>query len=85
MPQFNFRIRDGVAHPNPEGMHLDGIAEARLAALQLTEELLRKHAAESWINDDWQLVVTDAGGSAVFVLQISSIAETLAPGALPRC
>jgi hypothetical protein len=84
MPRYNFRIRDGVAHPNPGGLELTGIVEARLTALQLSESLLREHAGESWINDDWQLVVTDAHGRAVFVLQISSINETQQPSAIPR-
>jgi hypothetical protein len=85
MPQFKFRVRDGVVHPNPQGLDLPGVADARLAALQMTQTLLREHAGEPWINDDWQLVVTTADGRAVFVLQISSISAGAQPGVLPRC
>ena len=60
MTQYNFRIRDGVAHPNPLGLDLPSVVEARLAALRISADLLSKHRDESWINEDWQLVVTDA-------------------------
>ena len=85
MVQYNFRIRDGVSHPSPHGLELAGIVEARLAALQISADLLSKHRDEAWINDDWQLVVTDAHGRAVFVLQISAITETRATLDIPRC
>ena len=71
MPRYFFHVFNGSAHPDTEGIELQGLEEARQEAIQTTGEIIQEDGIKSWKNSDWHMDVTDAAGQVLFRLRVS--------------
>ncbi len=84
MPRYYFNVRDGVKINDSDGIELADVAEARVKALRISEELLSGNQSADWINEDWKVVVTDHRQLVLFVLQISALTSPKVAGRMAR-
>jgi hypothetical protein len=56
-----------------EGIELSDDAAARIEASCRIGELLRKHAGQIWIDQDWRMDVTDQNGLILYVIEVSAM------------
>jgi hypothetical protein len=56
-----------------EGIELSDDAAARIEASCRIGELLRKHAGQIWIDQDWRMGVTDQNGLILYVIEVSAM------------
>jgi hypothetical protein len=71
MPRFFFDISDGIDIadvPDDEGMELEGLNAARIAAVRLSGELLKSYPDRFWSVGQWNCTVRDESGLILFVL-----------------
>jgi len=61
----------------------EDIAELRIEMARFVGELLRDHAAQLWLDQDWRVDVTDDRGLILFVMHIS-VSDTAATQKLKR-
>ena len=79
MPRYHFQVRTETHVLIAEAIELRGIDHARLEAARRVGELLKQHAAEIWVDEDWRMDVTDDTGLILFVLHIVAINAAAAP------
>lgn len=68
MPRFFFDIEDIELTPDGEGLELEGLNAARLAAVRLSGELLKDAPDRFWAVGEWKCTVKDERGLVLFVL-----------------
>jgi hypothetical protein len=62
---------------------LSNYDEARVEAAQRIGLLLHEHAGKLWIDEDWQMDVTDERGLILFMIHVSAM-KSPATANLPR-
>jgi hypothetical protein len=72
MPVFHFQVRTDSHVLITEPLELANTTEARIEAAKRTGDLLRAHADQIWVDEDWRIDVTDAQGLILFVLHIAA-------------
>jgi hypothetical protein len=55
-----------------DSVELQGTEEARVETARRVGDLLKEHAAELWVDEEWQMDVTDEVGLILFVMTISA-------------
>jgi len=70
MPRYHFNIRDGHSTPDPDGIELPDLSQAKIEAARRGGEILRDNAAKFWEREDWRIDVTDAAGLQLFSITI---------------
>jgi hypothetical protein len=55
-----------------EGVDLRGATDARVEAARRIGELLKSHAADLWIDQEWQMDITDHLGLILYVIHVQS-------------
>ena len=71
MPRFHFHLKDGEDSPDPKGIDLDSIGEARREALAFAGELLSEMKLDGPFARRWEMQVTDDRGLTLFLLDFS--------------
>ena len=74
MPRYFFNVKDGQHLPDHEGTVLADAKAARVLAVFSAGEMIRAHAEQFWTDRDWQMHVTDEGGTSVCDLRFSGTA-----------
>lgn len=72
MPRYFFNIHDGETSLDEEGTDLSDPRAASVAAVAMSGELIRDHAARFWPGHLWKLDVTDERGAVVFTLNLAA-------------
>ncbi|WP_161390522.1 DUF6894 family protein [Croceibacterium xixiisoli] len=72
MPFYNFEVRTPTHVMLTEGAELADSTAARVEAAKRTGQLLTEHAGELWVDQEWQMDVTNAEGLILYMLQISA-------------
>lgn len=73
MPFFHFEVRTPSHVLITEGAELTDSNAARVEAAKRIGALLHDHAGQIWVDQDWQMDVTDASGLILYGIQISAI------------
>ena len=73
MTVYHFNIIDGVTLPDPDGVDLPNLEEARVQAVRLAGDLLRYSTNHFLRDGEWRLEVTDNTGLVLFVLYLTAI------------
>jgi hypothetical protein len=73
VPKFHFEVRTETHVMVTEGIELSNDAAARIEASCRIGELLRKHAGQIWIDQDWRMDVTDQNGLILYVIEVSAM------------
>lgn len=76
---INLRTKSHIA----DIMEVDSasVDDLRIEVARFVSEMLRDHALAIWVDQDWQVDVTDERGFILFVLQLSAYASPLAKSA----
>ena len=73
MPFFNFEVRTESHVMLTEGAGLSDRDAARNEAARRIGELLTDHASRLWVDEVWQMDVTDERGLILYVIQVSAL------------
>lgn len=72
MPFYNFEVRTPSHVMVTKGAELPDGTAARVEAARRIGELLRAHAGQLWVDQDWQMDVTNDVGLILYVIQVSA-------------
>ncbi len=73
MPIFNFEVRTPTHVMHTEGAEFADTTAVRIEASKRVGQLLHDHANELWVDEDWQMDVTDARGLILYVIHVSAM------------
>lgn len=82
MPFYNFEVRTPSHVLITEGDELADTTAARVEAAKRIGALLLDHAGQLWVDQDWQMDVTDETGLILYVIQINALRSAATNGAL---
>jgi hypothetical protein len=71
--RIHFQVRTGTHVMLTEVADCSDTDEARVEAAKRIGLLLHAHAGKLWVDEDWQMDVTDEHGLVLFVINISAI------------
>jgi len=71
--RFHFQVRTGTHLTVTEFVDLSNSDEARVEAAKRVGLLLHAHAGKLWVDEDWQMDVTDDAGLILFVINIAAM------------
>ncbi|WP_425265700.1 DUF6894 family protein [Terrihabitans rhizophilus] len=72
MPLFHFQVRTDTHVLATEPLELADTTAVRIEAAKRAGDLLRVHADQIWVDEDWRIDITDDAGLILFVLHISA-------------
>lgn len=73
MPRFHFHVDDGISMPDPEGIELTSVQEAKKQAISAAGGILSDLDGDFWkSNSPWTMHVTDEAGRLIFSLSFSA-------------
>jgi hypothetical protein len=73
MPFYNFQVRTETHVMLTEGAELSDVSAARVEAARRIGALLTEHAGQIWVDQDWQMDVTDQAGLILYMINIAAI------------
>lgn len=73
MPVYNFAVRTPSHVMLTESIDLQDSTAARIEAARRVGELLNDHAGQIWVDQDWQMDVTDESGLILYMIQVSAL------------
>lgn len=71
--RFLFQVRTGTHVMLTEVEELHDSDAARIEAAKRIGLLLHAHAGKLWVDEDWQMDVTDDTGLILFVINVSAM------------
>ena len=71
--RFHFQVRTETHVMLTEVVDLSDSDEARIEAAKRIGLLLHAHASKLWVDEEWQIDVTDDTGLILFVINISAM------------
>ena len=73
MALYHFNVIDGFTIPDPVGVELPDLRQARIQATRLAGDLLR-YSTDRFLNDrEWRLEITDEYGLILMTLYLTAI------------
>lgn len=73
MKNYNINIRTDSHIAETLSVARDDLTGLRVEMARFVGELLKDHAELVWVDEDWQIDVTDESGLILYVLQISAM------------
>lgn len=73
MPSFNINIRTQSHIADTLPVQTDDHTALRIELARFVGELLKDHAELIWVDEDWQIDVSDESGLILYVLNISAM------------
>jgi hypothetical protein len=70
MPLYFFHVRDGHSSPDDTGTELANWHEARIEAVCFAGEIIRDHAQQIALGQDWYVEVTDEQRVVLFRIDL---------------
>jgi hypothetical protein len=80
MPFYHFEVRTPSHVMITEGAEFPDSVAARVEAAKRVGALLHEHAGQLWIDQDWQMDVTDADGLILYAIQVSAMRAAATQG-----
>jgi hypothetical protein len=84
MPLYHINIRTESHIANTLDVERASLTELRLEMAAFVGELLRDHAELIWVDQDWQIDVTNDDGLILYVIHISASETSATAGSVPR-
>lgn len=84
MPSYKINIRTASHIADTVKVEKTDLAELRLEMAAFVGDLLKKHAALIWEDQDWQIDVSDERGLILYVIHISASETAATSGTLSR-
>jgi hypothetical protein len=73
LPFYNFEVRTQTHVMITEGAEMADSTAARVEAAKRIGKLLHDHAGQIWVDQDWQMDVTDESGLILYVIHINAL------------
>ena len=73
MPSYNINIRTQSRIMDTLKVHSDDHSALRIELARFVGELLRDHAEVIWVDEDWQIDVSDETGLILYMLNIMAV------------
>lgn len=73
VPYYNFEVRTPTHILTRQGAELADSTAARVEAAKRIGDLLHEHAGQIWVDQDWQIDVTDQTGLILYVIQVAAM------------
>jgi hypothetical protein len=73
MAFYNFQVRTETHVMLTEGAELPDLSAARVEAARRIGTLLTEHAGQIWVDQDWQMDVTDEAGLILYMINVSAM------------
>ena len=80
MPFFNFEVRTETHVLLTEGAEFANRDAARNEAARRIGELLTDHASRLWVDETWQMDVTDERGLILYVINVAAMKTSATNG-----
>jgi hypothetical protein len=84
MPLFHINIRTDSHIANTLNVERESLTDLRLEMARFVGELLKDHAELIWVDEDWQIDVTNDEGLILYVIHISASETPATAGSVPR-
>ncbi len=68
MPRYHFEVRTPTHVMHTEGAELSDHTTARIEAARRIGLLLNEHAGQVWVDQEWQMEITDEAGLILYVI-----------------
>jgi hypothetical protein len=81
MPVFHFEVRTPTHVIVTEGVELPNHTSARVEAARRIGNLLTEHAGQLWVDQEWQMDITDAEGLILYIIQVGTSNTAATQGA----
>jgi hypothetical protein len=78
MPYYNINLRTSSHIADMTEVKRESVEDLRIEVARFVSELLRDHATALWVDQDWQVDVTDETGMILYVVHLSAYASPLA-------
>lgn len=78
--RYHFQVRTDTHVMLTESAELQTIDEARIEAAKRIGLLLHEHAGKLWVDEYWQMEVTDDRGLILFVISVQATKSPAVPG-----
>ena len=72
MTHYNIEVRTASHVRETLSVESDDLTQLRIEVARFVGELLRDHAREIWVDEDWRVDATDEKGLILFVMHISA-------------
>lgn len=82
MAAYHINIRTESHIADSLEVAMDDLTELRLELARFVGELLRDHAEQIWVDEDWRIDVTDEAGAILYVLHIAAAQSPRHVGAI---
>lgn len=73
MPKYNIELRTENRVWETLTVEKGDHGELRIEVATFVGELLRDHAGQIWVDEDWRVDVTDESGLILYVMHLSAI------------
>jgi GTP cyclohydrolase II len=73
VPLYHFEVRTETHVMLTEGAQLEDSTAARIEAARRIGDLLKEHAGQFWVDQDWQMDITDERGLILYVIHVSAM------------
>ena len=70
MPQYNIELRSQSRVWETLEVEAENHSAVRVEVARFIGELLKEHAQQIWIDEDWRVDVTDQAGMILFVMHL---------------
>lgn len=80
MPIYHFEVRTPTHVMITDGVELSDATAARVEAAKRIGGLLSAHAAQIWIDQEWQMDITDANGLILYVIEVMTLKSAATQG-----
>ena len=73
MPFYHFEVRTQTHVMITQGAEFANDEGARIEAAKRIGQLLHHHAGQLWVDEDWQMDVTDEKGLILYVIHVAAM------------
>ena len=73
MPNYYINVRTESHISATVSIEKEGHTELRIEVATFVGDLLKDHAEQLWVDEDWQVDVSDEAGLILYVLHVSAL------------
>ena len=73
MPMFHFEVRTPTHVLITQGAECANHTEARIEAARCIGVLLNEHAGQIWMDQDWDMAITDSAGLILYSIHVTAL------------
>ncbi len=83
MPKFHIALRTESTVSDTLDIERDNLTDLRVELARFVGEMLKDHANQIWVDEDWRVDVTDENGLILYVMHVSANEAPAAAKASP--